>query len=253
MTFGGARPVTLQVPPNFDASKSYPLTIILHGYGANGFVQESYFDAKQLVTANDTLMLAPDGTTDTTGAQFWNADPECCDFYHANPDDVGYIGGLIDEVRAAWPVDEKAISLIGHSNGGYMAYRMACERADVVRSIVVLAGNAATVPSTCTPSGAVDVLHLHGTADTEVPYAATAMRSVQQWAGLDACGTTFSAGASYDIDVSIPGMETTSQIADGCPSGVDVELWSIAGAGHLPNLDATFAPQVWTWLSAHRR
>ena len=68
--------------------------------------------------------------------------PACCDKYDAKPDDVGYLTGLIDEIIAAgWPVDPKRIYLFGHSNGGYMAHRMACDRADRIAAIICLAGS----------------------------------------------------------------------------------------------------------------
>ena len=253
-TFGGNRPVQLQVPAMYDSGKHYPLVLILHGYGASGFVQEAYFGLSHLVSEGKAFVLAPDGMTDSTGHEFWNADPACCDFDHSNPDDVGYLGGLIDAVTAAWPIDPDQVYVIGHSNGGYMAYRLACDRADVVSNIVVLAGAAASDPSTCNPVRAVPVLHLHGTADTEVPYTPNADASVMQWATHDGCASTRTAGAPRDLDTAIPGAETTTETEDGCPTGVTVELWSIQGAGHIPALDgSTFPDLILQYLQAHRR
>src|SRR4051812_24182966 len=129
-TFGGDRPVDIKAPAMLTEGKDYPLVVVLHGYGANGLVQSAFFGTATLPAMDAALVIAPDGTTDSTGKQFWNADPACCDFGHTNVDDVGYIGGLIDDVIDTWPVDKKQVYIVGHSNGGYMAYRMACERAD---------------------------------------------------------------------------------------------------------------------------
>ena len=49
-TFGGDRPVSLEVPSGFDETKQYPLVIVLHGYSVSGFVQEAYFGLKALQT-----------------------------------------------------------------------------------------------------------------------------------------------------------------------------------------------------------
>ena len=250
--FGTAdRPVTLQVPANYDSGQHYPLIMVLHGYSASGFVQEAYFGVKAEVTAGHAFVIAPDGLVDSTGNEYWNADPGCCDFDHTNVDDSGYLGDILDAVKAAYPIDH--VWLIGHSNGGYMSYRMACDHADVVENIVVLAGDAATDPSACKPAKPVEVLHLHGDQDTTVPYASTAMRSVDQWAMHDGCAGTFHAGASYDLETAQAGSETTSQIADGCPSGIDLELWTIAGAGHVPSLTPSFEPTVYQWFLDHPR
>lgn len=251
VTFGGDRPVDLQIPASFDESRTYPLVVVLHGYGATGFIQESVFGLKAEVTAGHAFVLAPDGLVDSMNHPFWNADPECCDKDHRNPDDVGYIGGLIDAVKAAYPIDR--VVLFGHSNGGYMSYRMACDRADVIDNIVVLAGNAASDPSTCHPARPVEVLHLHGDQDTEVPYAATAMRSAELWAGWDGCGTTLTPGPTHDLDGVQPGAETTTQVVDGCPKGLDVELWTLTGAGHVPSFNAMAEPVLYQWFLDHPR
>jgi polyhydroxybutyrate depolymerase len=251
-TFGGDRPVQLQTPATFDESKHYPLVVVLHGYGANGFVQAAYFGVTKLVTDSDAFVLAPDGLVDASGKQFWNADPACCDFGGLAPDDSGYIGGLIDAVEAEWPVDHHAVLVIGHSNGGYMAYRMACDRADVITSIAALAGVASSTPATCNPSQPVEVLTLHGSLDDTVPFTA-AMPSALQWAAKDGCTGTFTPGPAFDLDATIDGAETTTQDMGGCPSGGSVALWTIQGAGHVPNLDASFTPTIWDWFGAHRR
>ena len=250
MTYGGDRPVTLQVPPDYVKGQQYPLVLILHGYGANGFVQQAYFGMNHLPGA---FVLAPDGNVDSTGHEFWNADPACCDFDHTNPDDSGYLAGLLDSVIADWPIDRGAVFVIGHSNGGYMAYRMACDHADTVTNIVVLAGLAASAPTTCVPAAPVPVLHIHGTADAEVPYSG-AMPSVTQWAAHDGCASTLTSGTNIDLDTGIPGAETTTASVDGCPPKVWIDLWSIQGGSHIPALDQnTFGGMIMTYLAAHRR
>lgn len=254
-SFGGDRPVTLQVPAGFTEGKTYPLLVVLHGYGATGFVQEAYFQVKNLPAPDEAFVLAPDGLLDSGNHQFWNADPACCDFDHQNPDDVGYIGGLIDDVLASWPVDHGAVFVLGHSNGGYMAYRMACERADVIAAIGVLAGEASSMPAACTPARTVNVLHLHGTADAVVPYTGGlgAEGSVAQWAAKNGCGTDRTAVADYDLDSAVPGLETHASTTTGCPAGGAVDLWKLEGSSHLPSLTTEFPTRVMQWFLDHRR
>ncbi len=252
-TFGGDRPTDLQVPTPFDESKTYPLILVLHGYGASGFVQEALFGVNALPKAGEAFVLAPDGLVDSMGHEFWNADPACCDYDGTMPDDVGYLGGLLDAVTKAWPIDRDQIYVMGHSNGGYMAYRLACDRADIITNILVLAGAQVSDPSTCVPTQPVSVVHLHGTADDMVPYSLAAP-SVMSWAGLDGCGTTQTAGAPLDLDTTLAGAETQTTQFDGCPPGIAVELWTIQGAGHIPNFDqTTFAPFILQYFQDHRR
>jgi len=237
--------------------KQYPLIVLLHGYGANGFVQTSYFHLKSLTDADKALFIAPDGTTDAGGKQFWNADPACCDFGNTGVDDVAYLGKLMDDIVAEWPVDKNAVFFLGHSNGGYMSYRMGCERADSISAVVSLAGNAASVPSDCNPSKPVSVLHMHGTSDSTVPYAPAtgpgAESSVEQWATHDGCGTTRTSTVTLDLDTAVAGAETHGEATDGCPSKIAVDLWSLEGSSHIPIFDPPVATTLLDWMLAHKR
>ncbi len=259
-TFGGDRPVELKAPATLTDGKEYPLVVVLHGYGASGFVQSAYFNTSMLPGMDAALVLAPDGTVDASGKQFWNADPACCDFGGKNPDDVGYIGGLIDDVLATWPVDRKQVFIVGHSNGGFMAYRMACERADVIAAIAPLAGLASSDAAACKPSRPVNVLHMHGTADDTVPYGPTsaigtvgALGSVAQWAAKNGCGATRTPGSDVDLVPTIAGAETHRSTETDCPAEGAVELWAIEGAGHVPAFGSSFLGTLMQWFTDHRR
>lgn len=259
-SFGGDRPVDLKAPATLTAGKQYPLVIVLHGYGANGFVQSAFFNTTMLPGMDAALVLAPDGTIDASGKQFWNADPACCDFGGKHPDDVGYIGKLIDDVMDTWPVDPDQVFIVGHSNGGYMAYRMACERADVIAAIAPLAGLASSDPAMCKPSRAVNVLHMHGTADDTVPFGPTsaagtvgALGSVAQWSEHNGCGTTRTAAGDLDLVPALDGAETHRSTEVGCPADGAVELWAIEGAGHIPVFGPSFLPTLMQWFTDHRR
>jgi polyhydroxybutyrate depolymerase len=261
--FGGARPVSLQVPTDFDDTRSYPLLVILHGYGASGFLQQSYLRLGDAADGYDTLVLAPEGTKDTGGSQFWNADPACCDFGQTGVDDVAYVGGLIDDVMAAWPVDPARVALLGHSNGAFMAYRMACARADAVTAIAGLAGHATSSAVPCAPTDPVNVLHLHGTADDTVPYESGsfggvrspgAVESVGQWATRNGCaGALAPAGTAKDLDTGVAGAETEVQVTSRCPAGGAADLWTIDQGGHIPSIGEGFPAAVMAWIAAHPR
>ena len=124
----------------------------------------------------------------------------------------------------------------------------------MIDNSVVLAGDAATDPAACKPVKPVEVLHMHGTADTAVPFAATAMRSIVQWAAHDGCGSTFHpGGAALDLDAVAPGSETTVEVADACPTGIDLELWTMAGVGHVPSFNTMAEPALYQWFLDHPR
>ncbi len=251
------RPVDLKIPTNLDESQTYPLVMVLHGYGASGFVQQAYFGAGPLATSSTAFVISPDGTVDSSGKQFWNADPACCDFGGTGVDDVGYLGTILDDALASdWPIDPDRVFVIGHSNGGFMSYRMACERADIIAAIAPLAGLASSQAAMCTPERPVNVLHMHGTADGTVPFTSGptgAEASTTQWAQKNGCATTRTAGADLDLEKNLAGAETHTASSDGCPAGGTVELWSIEGAGHVPVWNPTFTETWFDWFQAHAR
>jgi polyhydroxybutyrate depolymerase len=265
-TFGGSRPVTISVPTQYNNDDPTPLLILLHGYGASGAEETAYLEIDNLVEEAGIIFAAPDGTPDSSGSRFWNATDACCNFGKVPVDDVGYIASLITDISAEWNVDPKRVYLMGHSNGGFMSYRMACEKADLLAGIVVLAGETYADTATCHPSRAVNLLHIQGTADNEILYGGGqitvdgmtwppypgALQSVQTWAGYDHCSTTLaSAGPNLDLDSVLVGAETTQQHESSCPSGVDVALWTIVGGSHLPNVTTDFHTDVWRWMAAH--
>ncbi len=260
LVFGGDRPVTLQVPSSFEPSQTYPLMIVLHGYGVTGFVQQGYLGLGGVPSTHGMLVLAPEGTPDSGGSQFWNADPACCDFGGIGVDDVGYLGGLVDAVKGAWPVDPSHVAVVGHSNGAFMAYRLACERADVITAIAGLAGHATSTP--CTPSRPVHVLHIHGTTDAIVPYESGlfsgvqspgAVESVAQWATRNGCAGGPSPQDPKDLERTIAGAETAVAMTSRCPADGAGDLWTIAGGSHQPAFGPGFATELLEWLAAHGR
>lgn len=258
--FGGDRPVALRVPASYDGGTPAPLLMLLHGYGVNASIQTSYLGIAPVLEAAGVLFLAPEGTVDSAGNRFWNATDACCDFYGSGVDDVGYLTGLIADVRAEYNVDPARIFVAGHSNGGFMSHRMACEDAAEIAAIFSLAGATFLDPADCVPAAPVSVLQLHGTLDESVLYDGLAEAypgasvTVTSWAVLDGCDATLAAtGAPIDLDTSVAGAETRVDAATGCPSGISAELWTMEGAGHIPAFASTFAGTLWSWFAAHSK
>jgi polyhydroxybutyrate depolymerase len=254
--FGNDRPVTLNVPVDYDDSIPTPLLIVLHGYGADGDLQAAYLGMDKLVNEQGILMAAPNGTIDKTGSRFWNATDACCDLYHSGVDDLGYLTQLITDISSTYNVDPKRVYVAGHSNGAFMAYRLACDRASLVAAIMSLAGDTYDDASKCAPSEDVSVLQILYGGDEGIPsllgtYPGS-VGSIQRWAGYDQCtGPLFAQTQTYNLDAILLGKETSVQTISQCPAGMAVDLWTINGGAHVPTLTDEFHDDVWTWLAAH--
>jgi polyhydroxybutyrate depolymerase len=257
-----ARPYRLVVPAHL--SQPATLVVLLHGYGSSGAVADGYMKLSQLAQQQGFLLAAPDGTVDARGQRFWNATDACCNREGREVDDVGYLSALIDEVKAVHGVDAGRVFVIGHSNGGFMAHRLACERADRVAGIVSLAGATWKSPQRCSPTRPVSVLQVHGTDDQVIRYAGgehapgatpypSAMETVRLWAQKNGCGSTLSSGSARRDLLEPAGAETREDDFEGCPAGGGVSLWSMENGSHVPALREGFAAALYGWLSAHAR
>ncbi len=264
---GGARPLAyIRTPDGWDGKKPLPLVLLIHGYSAGGLAQAIYFGLGNLVDEKQVILIAPDGTFDAGNKRFWNAVDTCCDFDKKGIDDVKYLTGLVDEVASRYAVDTKRVYLIGHSNGGAMTLRLACDAPGKFAAAFELAGPFWSDPEArCTPSSPIALRVVHGTKDESVPYDGGSLdsgdpgRSVGPagiaafFAKKNGCADTPAPASPVDIEASLPGAETKVSRYEGCKPGADVELWTIEGGGHLPAISATFRNAAWDFFSAHAR
>ncbi len=253
---GGVRPVIVLTPGG--ASTPRGLLVVLHGYGGNA----AEVIARDLLIreglARNLVLAFPEGTVDSRGRRFWNATDACCDFDGAAVDDVAYLLRVIDEIAARTPIDAARVSLFGHSNGHFMAYRIACEHPERVAVVAGLAG----AGSSCVPAAPVHVLHVHGTADAVINYRGGrfaaeypgAEATVRAWAVADGCERDPSPAPGPPLDATgdLDGPDTT-RLAWPCPAGRTVELWRIDGGDHGPELTGAFVANLVETIAGLRR
>lgn len=250
------RPYDVFVPSTYEEGTPMPLLLLLHGYSASGDIQEAYFQMQALAESRGFLYVHPDGTVNPIGEQFWNATPACCGF-GTTVDDSQYLLDIITDVSNAYSVDPKRVYVMGHSNGGFMSYRMACDHADVVAAVASLAGATFADDADCSPSEPVSALQVHGTADATISYTGGqilgnkypgAVDSAAKWAAYNGCtGPLGTAEVTpLDFDQSVPGPETTTQAFSGCPAGIAVGVWTIEGGSHIPPINTAAAPYPMT-------
>jgi polyhydroxybutyrate depolymerase len=261
-TVGGDRPAKLHVPASYECGKAAPLLILLHGYSANGTFQEAYFKLTAESDKRGFLYVVPEGTKDGVGNQFWNATDSCCNFAKTPIDDSAYISGLITEMAEQYNVDSKRVYLMGHSNGGFMSYRMACEHGDQIAAIVSLAGAMWSDVSKCPAATPVSVLQIHGTDDAVIKFAGGALignaypaasQTVADWVATNGCSAASTAGAPLDLANDLDSTETTTVSYPGCKNGTSVAFWTIARGPHTPALSDAFTAAAVDFLYAQHK
>lgn len=263
---GGDRPARVLRPAGWRSDAGpYPLVMLLHGYSANGQIQDGYLGVSALRDTLGFVVVIPDGTFNSQNKRFWNATPACCDFEAQGPDDVGYLRGLVAEVSATHAIDVARVFALGHSNGGFMAYRLACEAADVFAAVASIAGATFLDAAACAPARPVSVLQVHGTRDDTILYGGdaaagfrregypSAATSVARHAALNGCGAETVTDIPLDLDTGIEGAETTPVRYSACPADGDAALWTIEGGTHVPALAGAGMQAMLTWLLARGR
>ena len=189
------RTYQIDLPNQFDPLKRYPLVIGLHGVSSTGKIIRETLALDLVTTTTPVIAVFPEGSgkeRDTT--QSWNAE-RCCSPSNDEPGyirDVDFISIVISNMEKNYLIDLSRVWVIGYSNGGMMAYRLACEIPDQITGIAVGAG--ALTVGTCTPSRAVNVIHIHGEQDFKVPLMGggpyntrSALFSISTVAGASGC------------------------------------------------------------------
>ena len=201
------------------------LVVVLHGGFGTGAQAEAAYRWDALADRYGFVVLYPDGLQ-----RAWNAG-DCCGQPRArNVDDVAFIEAAIGATARAYATDPKRVYVTGISNGGMMAYRLACESA---LPIAAIAPVAASLAVTCDHPRPVSVLHVHGLADRNVPFgggpgsgfARVTYRPVT--AALD----VFRKADACAGPVTVTNGPVTT-VRSACANGDVVELTTIAGAGH---------------------
>jgi polyhydroxybutyrate depolymerase len=259
---GKDRPASVKFPANYDASRSYPLVLFLHGYGSGGDETVTYLEADLQQAASSFIAIVPEGTRDAEGRLHWNT---VLPQQKGTVDDSAYLQSLISEVKGRWNVDSKRVYIVGISNGGFMAYRLACDTDGVFAGIVSIAGSMFANTSLCQTKTPISVLQIHGTKDEIVPFVSQnsgnlgAFESAQTWAQRNGCQTPEEKLLSRDLMLQpfIPGIvlangaytapsgpfiindegqrETDEILWSSCAAGTKVGLWRVNGASHVPD------------------
>ena len=268
---GGSRPADVKLPNPYNASetdpaKKHPLIVLLHGYGATGVLQDFYFRLSREANPRGYVVALPDGTLNSQGQRFWNATDACCDNEGQGPDDIAYVRDLVRQIVARYAVDPARVYLMGHSNGGFLTLRLACEQAKRFAAVVSLAGATWADPARCAPELPIGVLTVHGTADQTVAYSGgtfvqkgktiaypSAQTTIDTFATRNGCTKPVIVEGSLDFVDDVLGAETKPAHYQGCKAGGMTEHWEVEGGSHIPALGTAFMPAVFTFLEKHAR
>jgi polyhydroxybutyrate depolymerase len=263
----GRQPAKVFLPSGYRTREQWPVVILLHGYQSSRAAQNLYFGFTARRNSKGFIAVLPEGTRNSQGKRFWNATDWCCDFDQSGVDDLGYLKALLVEVQKKYKADPKRITVLGHSNGGFMAYRLACDAAGLVAGVASLAGGSFFDSTRCQPESPVSVLQIHSVDDPVVPYLPKqptsqgpgvpgAENTVRQWVAHNGCDPQPFQGPSRNSIWGLGKEDTSVSSYQRCHAGTEVALWRIREGGvspHIPPLRLDFIGSVLDFLLAQRK
>jgi polyhydroxybutyrate depolymerase len=236
MVDGMERTFVRHVPPGYTGDTSVPVVIDFHPLGGTGSGWKDSTGWAELADDEGFIMIWPDGIGNS-----WNAGRCCRTAMDQNVDDIAFTKAIIAMLGEEACIDPKRVYATGCSNGGGMAFRVACDAADVIAGVapvdfdcVTSADvNARSCGPECAPSRPITEVQFRGTSDTAVPYEG----------GLRSGGTTTFPGAqetfaSFGEINQCTGMpealagRPSCETYPTCGSGVETVLCTVEGGTH---------------------
>ena len=247
---GEDRSYILHVPSSYTPGKPVALVFGFHGNNGRPEQFESYSGFSPLADREGFIVAYPLGSGEHPTWEAWQGGK-----------DVQFTRDLIDKISAICNIDPARIYATGHSLGGGMVNRLACDLADLIAAIgpVSVAYQDAEL---CAPSRPVAVAAVHGSGDSIIFYNGvppngnspgayfTIGTPIPQWASAWAQRNGCNAKASIFFRKD----PVSGQQWSNCRSGADVILYTIRDGEHgwpMPNADFDAAQTLWDFFKQH--
>ena len=231
------REYILHLPSGYDANNNegYPLIISFHGnggcagaFGSGSYVGDGLSDLSPQADANNFIVAYPQGVAREKGGTEW--DPGDNGSTNINDNDVYFTQQLVADISSNHLIDSTRTYAVGYSNGGMMAYGLACTLGSQIAAVGIMSG--IMLEGTCTETDHTPVIHFHGTADDALPYDGnTEFQSVANvisfWVSHNQITETTPTTTTFNN-----GQVTLDSYTGGA-EGSSVQLYTIEGGGHV--------------------
>ena len=244
------RQYRLYIPASYQPA--HPTALVFGFHGNTGYADqfESYSGFSLVAEREGYIVVYPQGAGEHPS---WDT--------HPGSKDVKFVRDLIAHLETICNIDPLRIYATGHSLGGGMVNRLACDLSDRIAAIGPVSG-AYQNANDCSPSQPVAVIAVHGTADTVIFYLGipphgTVLETytvigtpipqwASAWAGRNGCDNKSTIIFNQD--------PISAQQWPNCRNGADVVFYTIRGGEHnwptpAEHLDA--AQTIWDFFVKH--
>jgi polyhydroxybutyrate depolymerase len=250
---GLLREVHVHLPPGHEAGA--PLVIALHGGGGRGALMDRFTGGglSREADRRGWVLALPEGVDNG-----WNDGRPAVsarDRARADVDDVGFVGAVIDRMKADHGIDDKRVYVTGMSNGGFMALSLALALGDRIAAAATVTASLPKVHEGATPKRRVPLLVMNGTEDPLVPYNGGQVRVLGQVRGeilstadtmrwfAKANGCIGAAVRNQRPDISADDTRVVVDSYDSCKDDGEVVLFRIDGGGHTWPSGSQYLPE----------
>lgn len=262
---GRQRTYRVHVPPGYAPSEPAPLVVALRpGDATTAQARDDFYGLVREADRQGFVTVIADPARDGKTAA-WNAgEPGSAGQRPVN--DVRFIETVVNNVFGQMSIARQRIYAAGMSDGGMMAYRLACRLPYMFTAVASVAGTDNTPD--CAPDRPVSVLHLHARNDRQVPFdggadalgsakvarLTSAPQTVEKWAKLDGC-----------METPQPVLQqagATCEAYSYCRGRAEVRLCTTDTGGHswpgslkqgpdTPSQAISATQTIWAFFSAH--
>jgi poly(3-hydroxybutyrate) depolymerase/peptidoglycan/LPS O-acetylase OafA/YrhL len=154
-----SRSYTVLTPAKTALSSSAPIIMVLSGLNSEQYQEINRDEFTSYVKAGDAELVYP-----LAYRESWNALGCCSWAAQAAVNDIGFITSLVSKVD---PSHTRPIYIVGYSNGGRLAYRLACDSPQLFDGTVIV--KADPMPG-CYVGLPINIMTIASSDDTRVPY-----------------------------------------------------------------------------------
>lgn len=204
-------------PPGWDGAARLPATMFFHGYGSSAGIVARDPSFAAAFAREGVLLVLPDGLE-----RSWA--------HTGSPsqarDEVAFVDAVRRDLLARFPVDPARLLVTGFSQGGSMAWEVACRHGSAFAAAYAPIAGAfwEPLPQAECPGGPIDLRHVHGTTDGTVPLAGRAIR------GRFRQGDVFRGMAVLRATNGCAAADPGRPAAEEAGDGLRCEVWDRCGA-----------------------
>lgn len=248
------REYILHIPSSYDGNLATPVIINYHGYAGCALdfsnLVGNDLGLNALADAENFIVVYPQAIVREKGDAYW--EPGDNGNQNIRDNDSHFTRELISALSTTYNIDVSRVYATGYSNGGMMAYGLACATDDMIAAVGVMSG--IMLEDACQNNGYTSVIHFHGLDDNVLPYAGNVdYQSVQEvidlWVSLNSIP---------DSGISSTELDNGDVILDTYLGGIensDVILYTLKKGDHVwfnNDINGQSANQIlWDFLSKH--